>query len=83
MAKVKSHVVGQTIRELNTTRAFADRLQIDRIMAHSHHAGNKRADKLARRSVYISNVFFDIEPPMSLFKKEISNCRSTSSISQA
>ena len=27
--KVKSHVVGQTIRELNITGAFADRLQLD------------------------------------------------------
>ena len=24
--------------------------------------------------VYVSNVFFDIQPPMSLFKEEISNC---------
>ena len=36
--------------------------------------GNERADKLARNSVYVSNVFFDIQPPLSLFKKEISNC---------
>ena len=72
--KVKSHVVGQTIRELNIMGAFADRLQLDWIKAHSNHAGNGRADKLARNSVYKSNVFFDIQPPMSLFKKEISNC---------
>ena len=67
-------MVGQTIRELNITGAFAERLQLDWIKAHGNHAANERADKLARNSVYVSNVFFDIQPPMSLFKKEISNC---------
>ena len=62
-------MVGQTIRELNITGAFVDRLQLDWIKAHSNHAGNERADELARNSVYVSNVFFDIQPPMSLFKK--------------
>ena len=72
--KVKSHVVGQTIRELNITRSRAARLQLDWIKAHNNHTGNERADELARNSVYESNVFFDIQPPMSLFKKEIKNC---------
>ena len=72
--KVKSHVVGQTIRELNITGSFVDRLQLDWIKAHSDHEGNERVDELARNSMYISNVFFDIQPPMSLFRKEICNC---------
>ena len=67
-------MVGQTIRELNLTGAYTDRLQLDWIKAHCNHAGNERADELARSSVYVSNVFFDIQPPMSLFRKEISNC---------
>ena len=70
--KIKSHVVGQTLREFNITGALTDRLQLDWIKAHSNHEGNERADELARNSVYVSNVFFDIQPPMSLFKKEIS-----------
>ena len=72
--KVKSHVAAQTIRELNIMGAFADRLQLDWIKALSNHADNKRADKLARNSVFVNNVFFDIQPPLSLFKEEISNC---------
>ena len=38
--KVKSHLVGQTIRELNITGAFTDRLPLDWIKAHSNHEGN-------------------------------------------
>ena len=73
-SKVKSHVVGQTIRELNITGALVDRLQLDWIKAHSNLSGNERANELARNSVYVSNVFFDVQPPMSMFKREISTC---------
>ena len=69
----KNKVVGQTIRELNITGAIASRLQLDWIKVHNNHDGNERADELARNSVYVSNVFFDVQPPMSLFKKEISS----------
>ena len=72
--KVKSHVVGQTIRELNITGAQTTRLQLDWIKAHSNHIGNERADELARNSVYVNNIFFDIQPPMSFYKKAINNC---------
>ena len=68
-SKVKSHVFGQTIRELKIRGACVNRLQLDWIKVHSNHAGNESADELARNSVYVSNVFFDIQPPMSLFKK--------------
>ena len=38
---------------------------------YSNHAGNEKADKLARNLVYINNVLFDIQQPISLFKKEM------------
>ena len=59
------------MRELNITGAFA---LLDWIKAHNNHASNERADKLARNSVYVKNVFFGIQPPISLLKKEISSC---------
>ena len=73
-AKVNSHIVGQTIIELNITGSCTDRLQLDWIKALSNLEGNERADELARNSVYVTNVFFDIQPPISLFKKDINRC---------
>ena len=72
--KVKLHVAGQTMREFNIMGAFTDRLQLDWIRANSNHKGNERADELARFSVFINNVSFDTQPPISLFKKEICTC---------
>ena len=45
--KVKSHAMGQSIRELNNTGNLNERLQMDWIKAHNNYPGNKRADKLA------------------------------------
>lgn len=61
-------MVGQAVRELNTSR-----LQLDWIKVHANLEGNERADELARNAVYAINTLFDIQPPTALFKEKIKN----------
>ena len=69
--KIKSHLVGQAVREINMTAAIICSFQLDQIKAHAKLKGNERADKLARNQVYATDIIFDLQPPMTLFKQEI------------
>ena len=70
---VTSQLVKDTISAINLAGGKIRRLEISWIKAHVGHAGNERADQLAREATELTPTVHGIMPPYSHFKTQLSN----------
>ena len=69
---ITSKAVVNAIKALNGLGANRRRVELNWIKAHNNYTGNKRADELARNAAYHNVVNFNIEPPFSEIKMQLS-----------
>ena len=70
---VTSQLVKDTINAINLVGGKVRRLEISWIKAHVGHAGNERADQLAREAIELTPTVHGIRPPCSHFKTHLTN----------